>query len=75
MRQLTFFSQWYDHYIGKKMFCNYGNSSVQIISNFEFRLDQDYLRHIYVSFENISFRQIFSNKDHFINWFDHLGEK
>jgi len=74
MYQLTFFDQWYDNYIGKVMYCNYQTFCYKKISNFEFNLDPLYPDYIYISFEGIKFKQIFTCKQHFLNWFDQLGK-
>ena len=73
MYQLTFFDSWYDHYIGKVMYCNYQNSCYKKISNIEFKNDPLYPSYVYVSFEGIEFKQIFISKQHFLNWFDQMG--
>jgi len=52
MKQLTFFGNWYDEYIGLKIYTNFSKERLVI---------QD---------AETKSRQLFSNKEHFINWFN-----
>lgn len=68
------FSEWHDNLIGTKMFTN-GPIKIQTIKNIEEGLDSHYPCEIRVSFQETSFGQLFSSKEHLLNWIKIYGDK
>lgn len=73
-KQLTFFYEWYDHFIGLKMYSDH-SSDFLTIDDIVFDSDPFYKNMIIVSFKEVKSKQGFQNRRHFLNWFDHLGIK
>jgi hypothetical protein len=70
MKQLTFdfYPNWYDFYIGHIMyttFCSY-SKILEISENY----DPFYPHMIAVSYNDFECKQLFKNKDHFLNWYN-----
>ncbi|MCK9549300.1 hypothetical protein [Aquamicrobium sp.] len=73
--QIIFSCDWRNDLIGTKIYTDSPNIEIQTIKEVEERFDSHYPKSIRVSFEETKWRQIFSGKEHLLNWVRILKEQ